>query len=143
MPLVVYPSSYISELPITPAGILTVPMDVVYAKVEDRTHQDASMSDDTAFPLLNNNVVWRSGELSDGEFTGLLMVFGKGDLYIYCSQQTSGVDIQEVVSRGKNVGFVADDAVDISIRGLGDRKYSIYAVLAYKNQFVGPFSRTI
>lgn len=139
----VYPSSYISELPITPAGVLTVPMDVVYAKVEDRTHQDASMSDDTAFHLLNNNVVWRSGELSGGEFTGLLMVFGKGDLYIYCSRQTSGVDIQEVVSKGKNVGFVTDDAVDISIRGLGEGGYTIYAVLAYKNQFVGPFSRSI
>ena len=139
----VYPSSYISELPITPAGILTVPMDVVYAKVEDRTHQDASTSDDMTSSLLNNNVVWRSGELSDGEFTGLLMVFGKGDLYIYCSRQTSGMDIQEVVSKGKNVGFVTDDAVDISIRGLGEGGYAVYAVLAYKNQFVGPFSKSV
>lgn len=118
-------------------------METVYAKVEDRTNHDASMSDDTTSSLLNNNVLWRSGEVFDGEFSGLLMVFGKGDLYIYCSRQSSGVDIQEVVSKGRNVGYVVDDAVDISIKGLGEGGYVVYAVLAYKNQFVGPFSKNI
>ena len=141
--VVVYPASYVGELPITPQGILISPMDVVIAKVRERTNQDASMSDDTSTRLMNNNIVWRTGSVFDGTFTGLLLVFGKGDVYIYCSQHQSGIDIQDVVLKGKNVGFFVDDAVDITIHGLGSGSYIIYAVLAYNNQYVGPFPKSV
>lgn len=63
-------------------------------------NQDAGMSDDTSMRLTKNNVVWRTGSIYDGSFSGLLLVFGKGDLYIYCSQQQTDVDIQEDDQKG-------------------------------------------
>ena len=48
-----------------------------------------------------------------------------------------------MVLKGKNVGFFVDDAVDITIHGLGSGSYNIYAVLAYNNQYVGPFPKSV
>ena len=138
---VVYPPAYVNELPITPQGILVSPMETVLAKVRERTNQDAGMSDDTSMRLTKNNVVWRTGSIYDGSFSGLLLVFGKGDLYIYCSQQQTDVDIQEVIKKGRNVGTITDNAVDVTVDGLGSGSYTIYAVLAYNNQYVGPFPK--
>ena len=103
-------------------------METVLAKVRERTNQDAGMSDDTSMRLTKNNVVWRTGSIYDGSFSGLLLVFGKGDLYIYCSQQQTDVDI-------------TDNAVDVTVDGLGSGSYTIYAVLAYNDQYVGPFPK--
>ena len=116
-------------------------METVLAKVRERTNQDAGMSDDTSMRLTKNNVVWRTGSIYDGSFSGLLLVFGKGDLYIYCSQQQTDVDIQEVIKKGRNVGTITDNAVDVTVDGLGSGSYTIYAVLAYNDQYVGPFPK--
>ena len=141
--VVVYPGSILRELDITPEGILVTPMREALAKMKEKSHQDAGMSDDVSNEVLNNNIVWRSGTLEDAVFSGLLLVFGKGDLYIYCSMHGNGVTIQDVVLNGKNVGYFEDDAVDITIRGLDSVNYTIFAVLAYNNQYFGPYPTNI
>ena len=101
------------------------------------------MSDDVTNEILNDNVSWRRGSWESGTFSGLLLVFGKGNLYIYCSQRVEGVDIQDVVEKGKSVGIFEDDAVDITISGLSSDDYTIFAVLAYHNQYFGPFPKRL
>ena len=139
--VVIYPGSVLRELDITPQGILVSPMSEALAKMKKKSNQDAGMSDDVSNEILNDNVNWRSLTWEDGTFSGLLLVFGKGDLYIYCSQNADGVDIQEVVDKGENVGFFEDDAVDITISGLNSDDYTIFAVLAYHDQYFGPFPK--
>lgn len=101
------------------------------------------MSDDSSHSIVNNNLVWRTGTLEGNQFTGLLLVFGKGDIFVHCVPQKTAVDIQEVVTRGKNVGFFEDDAVDITVEGLSDTEYTIYAVFNYNDQYFGPYPKTV
>lgn len=91
--------------------------------------------------LLNNNLVWRMGEFVEGTFNGLFLVFGKGNVYIYCSGDSAKVDIEDVVSKGKNVGYFEDDRVDVTIRGPIEDSFTAYAVLEYNNQYFGPFPK--
>lgn len=139
--LVVYPGSFLNELNVTPEGILLNTMDEVYAKM--RENQDAGMSDDLMNGIVNNNLVWRTMTFEKNRIDGLLLVFGKGEVFIYCSTQKGNLEIQDVVLHGKNVGYFEDDAVDIHIDGLTENSYTVYAVFAYNDQYFGPYPKTV
>ena len=140
--VVVYPDSFSNQLHITAEGILVDTMKEVYAKLH--SSKDAGLVEGTSHEILNNNVVWRTGVLEDNLFEGLAIVFGKGDLYIYCSNKKTGVTIQDVVTNGKKVGYFEDDAVDIRIEGLNEEEeYAVYAVYAYNNQYFGPYLKSV
>ena len=140
--VVVYPDSFSNQLHITAEGILVDTMEEVYSKLH--SSKDAGLVEGTSHEILNNNVVWRTGILEDGRFEGLAIVFGKGDLYIYCSNKKTGVTIQDVVTKGKKVGYFEDDAVDIRIEGLGEEEeYAVFAVYVYNNQYFGPYLKSV
>lgn len=137
----VYPDSFLKELDITSEGVLVSSMDEVYSKLNQ--NRDNGLDDSSVNKVVNNNLVWRTVSFEHHTFNGLLLVFGKGDIYIYCSTQKSGVEIQDVVTKGKKVGFFEDDAVDIIVEGLTEAEYTIYAVFAYNNQYFGPYPKTV
>lgn len=137
----VYPDSFLKELNITPEGVLVNTMEEVNQKL--KRNQDAGMSDDATHGVVNNNLVWRTGTLENNQFVGLLLVFGKGNVFVYCVPKKTAVDIQEVVTKGKNVGFFEDDAVDIVIEGLSDQEYTVYAVFSYNDQYFGPYPKNV
>lgn len=131
----------VSDLTITPEGILLDTIDVVQEKFQAKYKAAPVSGDSGATELLNNNLVWRTGEYADGVFTGLFLVFGKGNVYIYCDGGSAAVEIQDVVKKGKKVGYFEDDRVDVTIRGAIDDSYTAYAVLEYNNQYFGPYQR--
>ena len=136
-----YPNSFLNELEITPEGILINTMEEVNSKL--KRNQDAGMSDDSSHVIVNNNLVWRTASLEGNQFIGLLLVFGKGNIFIHCVPQKASVDIQEVVTKGKNVGLFEDDAVDIMVEGLTESEYTVYAVFNYNDQYFGPYPKTV
>ena len=139
----VYAGSLINDLDVTPHGILMTPMSKVLELAQSKNDLAVGVKDNFGNDILNNNVVWRYGSLEDGVFKGLFIVFGKGYIYLYCTTQKNGVDFQEVLTNGQNMGFFTDDAIDVIVQGLDSDDYTIFVVLEYHNQLFGPYPRNV
>ncbi|KAM7456913.1 hypothetical protein BLSTO_02324 [Blastocystis sp. subtype 1] len=111
-----YPGSLLNELRVTEEGVLLNTREEVKEKLQEKYKKKGVTEENANAELLNNNLVWRTGEFADGTFNGLFLVFGKGNVYIYCSGESTGVEIEDVVSKGKKVGYFEDDRVDVTIR---------------------------
>lgn len=130
-----------NELRVTEEGVLLNTKEEVREKLQEKYKKKGVTEENANAELLNNNLVWRTGEFADGAFNGLFLVFGKGNVYIYCSGESTGVEIEDVVSKGKNVGYFEDDRVDVTIRGPIEDSFTAYAVLEYNNQYFGPYPK--
>lgn len=51
----------------------------------------------------NYNIQWTSQKLENESFKGVIIVFGKGEVYVYYHKKDSHPTITEVVRKGKNV----------------------------------------
>ena len=88
-----------NELRVTEEGVLLNTREEVKEKLQEKYKKKGVTEENANAELLNNNLVWRTGEFADGTFNDLFLVFGKGNVYIYCSGESTGVEIEDVVSK--------------------------------------------